>query len=352
MPIDQNLILNAVQFLNDGNEIEAANALRTCTLENVEIVDSWMDGSRQLDGLLIEVTCPRSTYEIIAQNSHPLKKCIENAIQAVLPSGAYLKSLRARAVSAKTAMVQRMPSKISATLATQLIRDIEDQKNLMIAVSTGGPRIPTVQMEYEERERRIGAGLITLGIENPNQFPDLWKWYGKWSDGSLPTYQSRRRFIIDLYQPLLDALQLGKGKSIEVAEPTGWARVDRNVEKIGNALERATNEEDFQALALLCREAIISLAQAVYNPEKHGSIDGVRPSETDAKRMLETYIAHELGGESNEHHRRFSKASFDLAVSLQHRRSADFRDAALCVEATRSLINIIAIIAGRRDPEK
>jgi hypothetical protein len=50
------------------------------------------------------------------------------------------------------------------------------------------------------------------------------------------------------------------------------------------------NEEDFQAIALLCREAIISLAQAVYKPKEQGSSEGVRPSETDAKRMLDDYI--------------------------------------------------------------
>jgi hypothetical protein len=112
------------------------------------------------------------------------------------------------------------------------------------------------------------------------------------------------------------------------------------------------NEEDFQAIALLCREAIISLAQAVYKSKEQGSSEGVRPSETDAKRMLDDYIIDRLGGQSSEYHRKFTKASFNLAVSLQHRRTATFHDAALCVEATRSVINTIAIISGQRDPEK
>jgi hypothetical protein len=40
-----------------------------------------------------------------------------------------------------------------------------------------------------------------------------------------------------------------------------------------------------------------------------------------------------------------------LAVNLQHRRTATFRDAALCAEATRSVINVIALISGQRDPD-
>jgi hypothetical protein len=351
MTIDQNIVSDAIQFLVDGNEKEAADVLRTCTFENFDVVDSWMDGNRQLDGLLIEVSCPRSAYEIITDQSHPLTKSIEKALAAVLPSGAYLKSLRARAFSSKASMPQKMPAQIPKHEIKQLAEAVETQKNLMIAVATGGPRIKDVNREYEERRLQIRERLQVIGVEDPNPFPDLWTWYGKWSDGSLPSYQSRRRYIIDLYQSLLDALRLTKTAIVQIAQPTGWARVDRNVEKIATAMETAKNEEDYQAIALLCREAIISLAQAVYEPEEDGSIDGVPPSETDAKRMLENYLARRLSGQSNEYHRKFAKTSFDLAVSLQHRRTATFRDAALCVEATRSIINTIAIVSGQRDPE-
>jgi len=350
MQVDQKFILDALQFLIDGGEIEAANLLRTCTLENVESVDSWMDDSRRLDGLLIEVTCPRSAYEILTQYSHPLKKSIEKAIGAILPGGTYLKSLRARAVSATASTPNTVPAVIPKKQAAKLAKEIELQKNLMIAVSTGGPRLKEVNEEYEQRRIQIKAQLQLVGIEDPNPFPDLWTWYGRWSDGSLPSYQSRRRYVAELYQPLLDGLRLGKGSTIDVAAPTGWARVDRGVEKIAKAMEEAKNEEDFQSIALLCREAIISLAQAVYRPREEGTFDGVRPSETDAKRMLDDYILGRLGGQSSEYHRKFTRASFDLAVSLQHRRTATFRDAALCVEATRSVINTIAIISGQRDP--
>ncbi len=67
--------------------------------------------------------------------------------------------------------------------------------------------------------------------------------------------------------------------------------------------------------------------------------------------MLEAYITVELAGGSNEEARRHVKASFALANSIQHRRTATFRDAALCAEATTSVINCIAIISGRRDPK-
>lgn len=217
----------------------------------------------------------------------------------------------------------------------------------MISVATGGPRIQEVNKDYRDRRSSILIKLDRLGVGDPNPHNDLWMWYGKWSDGSLPTYQSRRKYVTDLYQPLIDNLILWKerGTIDEQIEPTGWIRVDRNVEKVIRELPRAKDEEDFQTIGLLCREAIISLAQAVYDPKIHPTINGVNPSDTDAKRMLESYIASTLPGKSNEEMRKYAKDAYQLAVVLQHKRTAYFQVAALCAEATRSLINIIKIIS-------
>ncbi len=236
--------------------------------------------------------------------------------------------------------------------AKELIQEIDKQKALMIDVATGGSRIQQVNDEYKERRISIISRLQVAGIQEPNPYSDLWNWYGKWSDGSLPSYQSRRNYISNLYQPVIDSLTLSLQRRgvQQVIEPTGWARVDRNIDKIVQSLANAKNEEDYQTVGLLCREAIISLAQAVYDPNLHPSVDGVDPSETDAKRMLENYIATELTGGSNEALRKYVKDSYQLAVTLQHKRNASFREAALCVEATRSLVNAVAIISGQRDP--
>jgi hypothetical protein len=101
---------------------------------------------------------------------------------------------------------------------------------------------------------------------------------------------------------------------------------------------------------MLARETLISLAQAVFLPDQHPILDGVKSSDTDAKRMLEAYIVPSLAGSSNEHLRKHARDALDLALHLQHKRTASFRDAALCSEATTSVVNLIAIIAGRRVP--
>lgn len=231
----------------------------------------------------------------------------------------------------------------------ELIETIEAQRNLMISVACGGQPIKEVEREYETRRTQIRSVLKELGLEDPNPFNTLWKWYGKWST-DLRTWASRREFISDIYAPLLDQLHARKRGVAREVEPTGWERVDRQVEEARRQLESATNEEQFQTVGLLCREVLISVAQMVFDAERHPTVDGVRASESDAKRMLEAYINATLAGNSNEKSRRHARAAVDLAVQLQHDRTADFRDAALCAEATTSVVNIVAIISGRRDP--
>jgi hypothetical protein len=234
---------------------------------------------------------------------------------------------------------------------TDLIKEIAALRDLMNAVATGGPRIQSVDTDYQERRSRITFELGQRGITDPNPFQDLWAWYGRWSSGDLPNYQSRREFIGAMYRDVIAALESGsfRDASPRAIESTGWARVDRGIEKVRQKLESAEVEEDFQSVGHLCRETLISLAQAVYDPALHPSLDGKAPSDTDAKRMLESFIAVELAGGSNEEVRRHAKASLTLADALTHHRTAQYREAALCAEATTSTINIIAILFGRRE---
>jgi hypothetical protein len=233
----------------------------------------------------------------------------------------------------------------------ELINEIEAQRSLMILVATGKASIDDVNDEYRARRQRILIGLMERGIEDTNPFTDLWRWYGKWRDEKLSSWASRREYVASIYDPLIDSIRQHQTKvgSDLFGEPTGWERVDRGISGIRRGVETASCEEEFQSIGLRCREILISLAQAVFDPTLHHTIDGVEPSETDAKRMLEAYFIRELAGGSNEEARRHARASLDLANSLQHRRTATFRDAALCAEATLATVNIVAIISGRRN---
>lgn len=230
----------------------------------------------------------------------------------------------------------------------ELVAGLEHLKTRLIAVSTGGPRIQDVNDDYQRTFAVVSADLARRGIQNPITYGSLWDWYGRWSSGDLPSYQSRRDYIAALFGTILNRIRTGR---VEEMLPTGWARVDRGVGELRDRLASARTEEQFQAVGLLGRESIISLAQAVYDRARHPPPDGTEPSATVGKRMLDAVIAVELAGGANEASRRHAKSALDLANALQHSRTATFREAALCVEATTSVVNVIAILAGKRDPQ-
>ena len=133
---------------------------------------------------------------------------------------------------------------------------------------------------------------------------------------------------------------------------TGWPRVGRTLDEIRTRLRVASNEEQFQAVGVPCREVLISLAGAVFEPDKHPPLNttgDVTASQTDARRMLDRFVEAEAGGKSNATMRRYVKVALQFANEVQHQRTATYRNTALCAEATAGLVNIIAILDGRRD---
>jgi hypothetical protein len=224
-----------------------------------------------------------------------------------------------------------------------LLADLLIQRAIMTSVATGGARIQDADDYYVARQARIRGQLpATVAYDNP--YGSLWDWYGFWKD-NLPTYADRRKHVRDLFAAAIEAVAARPSQPAVPRDPTGWDRVDRTLTKARFALDAASAEEDWQAIGLLCREAIISLAQAVYDPALHASLDGVTPSPTDANRMLDAYIAQAFDGPSNKEIRAHARASLALALNLQHRRTATPQLAALCIEATGSTAAVISIIA-------
>jgi hypothetical protein len=309
--------------------------------------DNWNGGT---DTFGIYCTIPIDLYDDIQHEVPTVEQNIK--AKAALIFRTYQESYVGEVVVSPELTVNQ-EGKVYKISSDELLNCIQLQKSLLVSVATGGPKIQSVNKDYASRIPLIREGLAERDIKDPIPFKDLWQWYGKWSDGSLPTYQSRREFLSNLFDPLEE--EVGKTKqdistTKVFEEPTGWMRVDRCIGEIKTRIIQAKNEEQFQAIGLLGRETLISLAQAVYRKEEHPVEDGTQVSETDAKRMLDAFIAGTLKGPSNQTLRKHAKASLDLANELAHKRTADFRLAALCAEATNSVVNVIAIISGRRDP--
>lgn len=228
----------------------------------------------------------------------------------------------------------------------ELLAALDRLKATMVSVATGGPRIDEVNGDFQLAFDQIDAELTARGLAARPPFRDLWQWHGHWS-GELSTWASRRAYVADAFAGVLAEV---RSRPIGKTEPTGWARVDRGMSEARARLAGAANEEQWQAVGLLCREVLISVAQEVHDPSRHTVNDVDRVSPTDFKRLIEAYLAVELAGGAAEEARKHARTALDLALRLQHQRTAAFRDAAICVEATAAVVSIIAIVSGQCDP--
>ena len=229
----------------------------------------------------------------------------------------------------------------------KLKQNLETIRNLMVSVATGGPQIKDEDTRYKRLQIQIEQDCKKLNLTYNNTFDSLWDWYGKWK-ADFPTYHERRVFISELFAPTLayfDEEEIINNIDTFI-KLDDWERIKRTVIKIKRDSNNAKDEEDFQRIGLLCRDVIISLAQAVYNPTKHGTADenGVIIGNTDAVRMIGNYISKELPGSSNDELRAYAKNTNKLANRLTHERNATKKDMLLTVSSTIALINFIGII--------
>ena len=156
---------------------------------------------------------------------------------------------------------------------------------------------------------------------------------------------------------MIDWDSLGDGLLVLFDSSTGWEKVDLTMAELRKQLDAAATPVAFQNVGVPCREALISLAQAVFDPQRHPALDGdVQDcSPTDFKRMLKRYLAAEMKGAANKEIRKcvksaydFATSAYDLANKVQHDLNANYRNAALCVQATFSVVGLIQIMAGQR----
>lgn len=330
------LIENARKFLENLQRHDLSLLLSQCDAE-IKPMHGALDWIGDITEETVVISAPHPIDEALKSLPPQDRKRIAEAVSSGQQTVKTHEDIRV-----ETEFVGRQANPASSLLADLLIH-----RAMMIDVATGGTRIQDVDDYYRAREVRICKALPP-GVAYENPHANLWDWYQHWS-GNLAQYKDRRLYIRQLFGPAIEAISTRSSLPAREREPTGWERVDRTLSKVRNQLAIASAEEDFQSIGLLCREVIISLAQAVYEPSLHEPLDRVTPSETDANRMLDSYIAHVFPGPSYKEVRTHARASLALALNLQHRRTATRQLASLCLEATASTSAIISIIARQAD---
>lgn len=129
-----------------------------------------------------------------------------------------------------------------------------------------------------------------------------------------------------------------------------WPLVDQQLRAAEDKLAAGQTSVDFQTVGVVCREALISLAQAAHDPTRHATkmADGKTIGDADAEEKLGAYFDAELGGDSSKRARDFAKAAVALANHVVHKRTADFKAGSLAVASMRAVVAVMLILADRR----
>jgi len=220
----------------------------------------------------------------------------------------------------------------------------------MVSVATGGPAIKTVNTAYTRQHRALGAVLRRLGIPSPNQFDDLWQWYGRWSSGDMPQYQDRRVFVAELFAPVHRSLAEAGDATRELAEgvhetPTGWPQIDAQTKRLMKLFREADDPDAFNGVGLQCVKILTSLGHVVFAADRDLPLDANEPGRDDAKARIGYFVGRVVPGDKGENIRKLVNAAYSQANAAKHRHTATGIDAGVAANATALLVSTLRLLA-------
>jgi integrase len=126
-------------------------------------------------------------------------------------------------------------------------------------------------------------------------------------------------------------------KKANAKVPLNWGVIDLPLRRLKEQFVSAREPRDFQLLVYPCSELVIALANAT---------EGQRPGieAPQALQLLKEHIETRVSPDAQP----LAKAAHAVVDSL-YKQLQDKRSAALCVEAATTLVNVIAVEAGRND---
>jgi hypothetical protein len=232
------------------------------------------------------------------------------------------------------------PDEPAGETPAEVLQLLELQAALLRSVATGGPRIETVNNEYQRRRRALNAGLKRLGIDPPFPWQDLWGWYGAWTQYG--TYAARRSYVSQLAEPARERLkQIIDGASVIDSGPvrTDWPNLEQRLTDLRGELDASKSLDDLQDVGRRAREVLIDLATLVYRLDMLPANEP-EPKAGDAKTRLAFAAASLMPGSAHEDWRKLIRAAWDLANTITHSTSITRVDAFAAVQATVLLVRV------------
>lgn len=243
--------------------------------------------------------------------------------------------------------IRRGDSSISDVEAAEML--VDSVAGLMVSVATGGPQIKTVDAGYKREHRALSAVLRRLDIEYPNGFDDLWRWYGRWSDGSMPQYRNRRVFISELFSPVRKTLTAQVDSAHELAEgvaegATGWPAIDQQSARLRRLWREADDADAYNAVGLQSMKVLTTAGHVIFDPTRDLRPGEEEPGRDDAKQRTAYFLRRVASGNRGENIRKIVNGAYGQANAAKHRHLATRVDAGIAANATLLIISTLRLL--------
>lgn len=177
-------------------------------------------------------------------------ECLDAAIQSMLKVVGKIKQGSAKPI--------KTSDKVSA--------DVERIKEIMAEVATGNTQIQDINVEYKDIYKELNSYCLLNNLNNPNPHTDLWEFYAYWKE-NLPSYASRRDYIIKLYRDFGSPKISEKSLSVvfdkyfddieNIIKPYN-KKVSKHLATIKQLLQ--PDDPNYESIAQLLRTIVILLA--------------------------------------------------------------------------------------------
>lgn len=234
---------------------------------------------------------------------------------------------------------------------------VDTVSGVMVSVATGGPEIKKVDAGYKREHRALKAALKRLGIPYPNNYDDLWRWHGRWSQGDMPKYSDRRTYISDLFAPVREALadqerathELAKGVGGDEAE--SWPQIDAQLVRLQRLFREAKDGDAYNGVGLQCMKVLTSLGHVVFDADRDLPTGKEEPGRDDAKERIAYFVRRVVPGEQGEQIRKLVNAAYAQANTAKHRQTPTRIDAGIAANATALLVSTLRLLSEEDEAE-
>lgn len=218
-----------------------------------------------------------------------------------------------------------------------------------VAYGTDGGNALT-DAEVRDLQRTTRSVLSRLGIALEVPWRDFSGFRSYWvSGGGYGSWQARRDMVAEVFDSVQDALEeIEHGTrhdlvtSVTSHEALGWPRVDREIQQLRRAFQRARSPLECREVGLACVGVLEAVSEAAYDPAKHLYAGEEIPPVAKTKQRLTRVAEHAVGSEGpSAELSKLIRAAIELGEAVKHSPHRTRAEAGIAADAVFLVANML-----------